>query len=438
MKITKFRGSIYARFLSAFIGAFLITMIIPVIGMVYIQTSHFVENCITKEVSDRTNNLKELISNHGLSVDDAIRIIKTDEIDIYKWNSLQDTGMTLSKAQISEAQQGKVITSSPSNKNRQQFAVFKAGNTWICVYANNKNNLVSVFQTIQIYTVVMPVILGTILLLFAAINVAKPIKRLSVASKRVADGDLSVEISAKVSGELRELIDNFNNMVKKLSENEYLHKEFVSNVSHEFNTPITSLKGYAKLLKKKSLTDEKRDEYADIIIYESDRLSRLCKDLLRLSELENSGKIVSQENFALDEQIREAVVLLQHAWEDKKIDIDLDLDEILYLGDKSLMYHVWINIISNAVKYTDENGKINICLKQDNGIIVTVADNGIGMAKEDLEKVFLRFYKTDKARNSSGSGLGLSIAKKIVELHKGSIQVDSKVKQGTTFTVRLP
>lgn len=437
LKIRGFYGSIYARFLSAFLGAFLIAILIPAIGINFIQVSR-VENNIAEKISDKANNLKELISIHGLSVDDAIRIVKTDEIDIDKLDSLQSAGIVLTDAQIAAAERGQIISQFHATEGRW-LIVFKTGDIWVYIHPNNQNGMFVFLRSMQIYLVVVPVVLGTVLIFLTAITVAKPIKKLSVASKRVAGGDLKVHIPAKGHGELRELTDNFNHMVKKLSENEYLHKEFVSNVSHEFNTPITSLMGYAKLLKRKTLTDEKRNEYANIILYESERLSKLCKDLLRLSELENQGRIEILETFSLDEQIREAVVLLQHSWEDKNIDIDLDMDEIFFSGDKALMYHVWINILSNAVKYTDKDGKIRISLKYDGGdIVATISDNGTGMSEEELEKVFVRFYKADRARNSSGSGLGLSITKKIVELHKGSIQVDSRKEMDTTFTVRLP
>jgi signal transduction histidine kinase len=437
LKIKRAFGSIYARFLFALIGAFLITMLIPVVGMFFIQGPN-IENNITKMTGEKATNLKQLVYRYNFSVEQAIDILKTDEFDIETYASLNKTNIVLTDNQVALAEKGKIITLLPEKKNITWFSVLKIGETWICIHPNSKNNMLSLFKNIQLYTVAVPIILGTALIFLAAIDVAKPIKKLSIASKHVADGDLTVQIPPKGIGELRELIDNFNHMVQKLSENEYLHKEFASNVSHEFNTPITSLKGYAKLLKRKLLTDEKRDEYADIIIYETDRLSRLSSNLLRLSELENKGKIIIRDKFALDEQLREAVVLLQSIWEDKNIDINLDLDEIKISGDKALLYQVWINIIFNAIKYSNIGGSIHIRLIQNNGVYVIILDNGIGMSQEELGKVFLRFYKADKSRNTAGSGLGLSIAKKIVELHGGEINVESQEKSGTTFTVFLP
>ena len=228
-------------------------------------------------------------------------------------------------------------------------------------------------------------------------------------------------------------------MIQVLSSNEYLHKEFVSNISHEFNTPITSLKGYAKLLKRSNLTTEKRQEYADIIIFESDRLSKLSSDLLRLSELENVGFVEEIQQFSLDEQIRDAMLLLENEWVKKQLDIDLDMDEAEYTGDKPLMYQVWVNIISNAIKYSTMNGKLLITLKKDESehIIIRIKDNGVGISKEDLDNIFLRFYQADKTRNSNGTGLGLSIAKKIIELHGGKISVESEIGKGSCFIIKL-
>jgi signal transduction histidine kinase len=163
----------------------------------------------------------------------------------------------------------------------------------------------------------------------------------------------------------------------------------------------------------------------------------LSADLLRLAELENEDSIGAKEKFSLDEQIRDALVLLQSKWEKKQIQIDLELDEVSFNGDKALMYQVWINLFSNAIKYTDENGQIKITLKQTDRIIVEILDNGIGILPEDLDRIFLRFYKTDKSRNSPGSGLGLSIVKKIVELHGGTITVENLPPKGSKFVIRL-
>jgi signal transduction histidine kinase len=284
---------------------------------------------------------------------------------------------------------------------------------------------------------VMQIIVGTIMIFVITATILRPIRRLIDASKKVAGGDLTVELPIKGFDEITELNKNFNYMVKQLAANEYLHKDFVSNVSHEFKTPITSLKGYAKLLKDPNLTSQKRNEYADIIIWESDRLASLSSNLLRLSELESDVLSCKKESFSLDEQIRDAVLFLQNEWESKNIELDLQLDEITFVGDKSLIYQVWINLFSNAVKYTAKDGKIKVNLFKKEKIVFEIIDNGIGISDDDLQNVFRKFYKADKSRNSKGTGLGLSIVKRIVELHKGTIYAESELGKGSKFTVIL-
>lgn len=275
--------------------------------------------------------------------------------------------------------------------------------------------------------------------IFIAVRLlVRPIKQLSAASKRVAEGDFDVHVEVSGHDEIAELAGNFNIMTLALSKNEYLHKDFVSNVSHEFKTPLTSMRGYAKLLKRQALTEEQKQEYLDILISETDRLSRMSSSLLRLSELEHEVILKHRESFCLDEQIRDALVLLQTEWEKKNMDVDLDLETVQYTGDKALMCQVWVNLIGNAIRYSNQNGMLRVGLRQmADGIRVEVADNGIGMRKEEQERVFERFYKADASRGSEGTGLGLTLCKKIIELHGGTISVQSEWGKGSTFLVTL-
>lgn len=279
--------------------------------------------------------------------------------------------------------------------------------------------------------------IGVIFIFVLTLSIIRPIKRLNRASKKVTKGDFSIEIPEKGHDEIAELTHNFNIMVKELSANEYLHKDFVSNVSHEFKTPITSLKGYAKLLKEPNISPEKQLEYFDIIISESERLSNLSTNLLKLSELENNALGINKEMFSLDEQIRDTLLLLQYEWEKKGLELDIELDEIVYIGDKALIYQMWVNLISNAIKYSNDGGSVKITLRKKDKIEATISDNGIGMSKEDTQNIFRRFYKADKSRNTSGTGLGLSIVQRIVELHGGNITVDSELGKGSSFVVAL-
>ncbi|MDE5576247.1 MAG: HAMP domain-containing histidine kinase [Oscillospiraceae bacterium] len=437
-KLRKFFGSIYIRFLAVFIGAFALSLIIPALGLGAAKAPE-IRRDAHSSVTETARNIQNLIRNRGMTAEEAIALFEKGDADIAVLDSLDGLDFPLSAMDVQTLERGDILSKMPDRNNRAMFAVFAAEDRWIIVRPDRHKGPMADFMGMQIFYVAVPLALGTVLIVLASITVARPIKRISGASKRVAEGDFSVQLEPKGSGEIRELTENFNSMIRGLSANEYLHKEFVSNISHEFNTPITSLKGYAKLLKRDDLTTEQREEYADIVIAESDRLSRLSADLLKLSELENKGLSPERKEFSLDEQIRSAVILLQQSWEEKSLDLDIDLEEVFFEGDESLLYQLWVNLISNAVRYTENGGEIKVSLSKDEAAVkVSVSDSGIGITDEEMENVFRRFYKADKSRSSRGTGLGLAIAKKIAELHGGDITVSGAVGVGSTFTVTLP
>jgi signal transduction histidine kinase len=228
-------------------------------------------------------------------------------------------------------------------------------------------------------------------------------------------------------------------MTAALSRNDYIHRDFVSNVSHEFKTPIASIKGFGKLLKDPDISETQRQEYIDIIVDESDRLWKLSSNVLKLSELENGVLGLKKEAFALDESIRRVVLLLQEKWEAKNIDLDIQLDEITYKGDQELMAQVIINLLTNAIHHSPVDGEIRIDLHATaKEITITIADTGKGISRADQEKIFDRFYKADQSRSTPGTGLGLTISQRIVSLHGGTIAVESELEKGSSFFVRLP
>lgn len=426
------------RFLVVFICTFALSLIIPALGLGAAKAPE-IRRDAHSSITETARNIQNLINSREMTVEEAIALFEKGDSDITVLNSLDELDFPLSAMDMQTLERGDILSKMPDRGNRAMFAVFAAEDRWIIVRPDRHRGPMADFMGMQIFYVAVPLALGTALIVIASINVAKPIKRISNASKKVAEGDFSVQLEPKGSGEIRELTENFNSMIRGLSANEYLHKEFVSNISHEFNTPITSLKGYAKLLKRDGLTSEQRTEYADIVIAESDRLSRLSADLLKLSELENKGLSPERNTFSLDEQIRSAVILLQQSWEDKALDLDIDLEEVSFEGDESLLYQLWVNLISNAVRYTENGGEIKVLLsKGEAAVTVSVSDNGMGMTREEMENVFRRFYKADKSRSSRGTGLGLAIAKKIAELHGGDITVSGAVGVGSTFTVTLP
>ena len=185
----------------------------------------------------------------------------------------------------------------------------------------------------------------------------RPIKKLSRAMKQVSDGDFSIRLNENEAvGEFRELVTSYNHMAEELSGIEMFRKDFINNFSHEFKTPIISIRGFARQLEREDLTDEQRREYTSIIVAESERLANMSSNILLLSKLENQQIVCDKAEYSLDEQIRSCILLLEKQWSDKEIELDLQLEELSYNGNEEMMSHVWVNLISNAIKYSPEGG----------------------------------------------------------------------------------
>lgn len=270
-------------------------------------------------------------------------------------------------------------------------------------------------------------------------KIVNPIKKITDATKKVASGDFTIELETKRNDEIGELTHNFNKMVKELNSIECLQKDFINNVSHEIKTPISSIQGVAKLLEADDLSKEERKEYAEIIKEESDRLLYLSTNILKLAKLENQERIMNKTKVNIAEQIRRTISVLEPKWKEKNIKFNVSLKEQEFLGEKDLMYQVWMNIIENSIKFSKQDGQIDVKMKTNqDSIIVEIKDYGIGMEEEEAKKIFDRFYQVDKSHTKPGAGLGMTIAKRIVELSGGKIEVKSKLNESTTFIVTLP
>lgn len=291
-------------------------------------------------------------------------------------------------------------------------------------------------------TITFAAIIGLVLVIVVFKHVIGPIRKMSDATKKVAKGDFNVQIENKKirKDEIGTLTENFNMMVRELESNEYLSKEFMSNVSHEFKTPIASIQGFANLLKDKDISEKDKEEYIDIIIEESGRLANLSNNIQQLSKLENKKGLIQKQKVAIDEQIRKCIIILNNKLEEKNIEIGMDEDKDVFLNvNEDMMHQVWINLINNAIKYTDDNGRIDIIIDEfKDRVVVEVKDTGRGIKEENVDKIFEKFYQEDSSHNSEGNGLGLAIVKKIVELHKGTIEVKSKIGEGSSFIVTIP
>lgn len=287
---------------------------------------------------------------------------------------------------------------------------------------------------------VISIIVGTILSHTVGKRPLNVIREIDDATKEVVKGNFTVRLNEDiVAEELHSMAHNFNTMVRELSNTEILRKDFIENVSHEFQTPLSAIEGYAALLQNQSLTTQKRQEYAKRILVNARRLSDLSGNILLLSRLEHQELEIQKETYALDEQIREAILLFETKWTQKKLCLEVDLSAIRYKGNKELLMQVWQNLIGNAVKFVAQKGEIRITLRiEKNDVIVTVADNGIGMSEAVQKRIYEKFYQADTSRTGIGNGLGLALAKRIVDLHDGTLTVASAEGKGTMFTVTLP
>ena len=280
----------------------------------------------------------------------------------------------------------------------------------------------------------------TLIITCLAHKLMNPIRKLIEATDEVSKGNFSIRLNEdNVKHEILNMNVSFNKMVNELSSIETLRNDFIINVSHEFKTPIAAIEGYATLLQDSDLSESERMEYTKIILESSRQLSSLSGNILKLSKLETQEIVPDKKYFYLDEQLRQALLLLENQWSKKNIDIDMDLKTTRYYGSEDLLMQVWLNIFSNAIKFTPENGLIITKLKAtSDSIHICISDNGIGMSEEVQSRIFDKFYQGDKSRNFQGNGLGLTLVKKILDLCKCEISVKSKLNEGTTFNIYLP
>ena len=292
-----------------------------------------------------------------------------------------------------------------------------------------------------VWLVAISIILGSLTTVFLIRFFSTPIFTLGAAVNRVAEGDFSVRLDTdRGFAEMRKINDSFNKMVKELSANETLSHDFVSNVSHEFKTPITAIEGYATLLGGSEGTTDEQREYIDKILFNTGRLSALVGNILLLSKVDNSTLPVKKVIYRLDEQIRQSIVALEPKWSEKNITPEVELEEIYYNGAESLFFHVWNNLIDNAIKFGEADSTVKITLLNENDrIVFEVFDEGEGISPDDTKRVFDRFYQSDSSHKAEGNGLGLALVKQIVEREGGTVSCKNRNdgKRGAVFTVTL-
>ena len=274
------------------------------------------------------------------------------------------------------------------------------------------------------------------------IMVDRPTRKILNATEKIAEGDFSTRLKIKHEyGKYNEydlIMENLNKMAIELQKNEVLKTDFISNVSHEIKTPLAVIQNYATLLQDETLDSESRKNYAKTLITASKRITDLITNILKLNKLENQEIQEKHEVFNLTEALSESVIEFETLIEKKNLELNCDFDEVSIFSSKSLLEIVWNNLISNAIKFTPDGGKINIFLKRKNkSVEIKVADTGCGMTSEVGAKIFEKFYQGDASHSTQGNGLGLALVKKVIDILGGEISVQSKLNKGSTFTILL-
>lgn len=293
----------------------------------------------------------------------------------------------------------------------------------------------------MLWIIILSVSIGGAITFIISRKFFDPITKLGQAMSRVAKGDFSVRLDSKREfKEIERIYADFNVMAKELGATEILQTDFVSNVSHEFKTPINAIEGYATLLQggDSPVTDDQAI-YVEKILYNTKRLSSLVGNILLLSKVDNQAIVSNESSFRLDEQIRQSLVILEPEWEKKEIELDVELEELQFHGNENLLLHVWNNIIGNAIKFDPVGGLVRIRLKQVDGFAVcTIEDNGPGISETDKKHIFDKFFQSDSSHKEEGNGLGLSLVKQILSIYNGFVDVEDSVIGGCKFTVCIP
>lgn len=314
--------------------------------------------------------------------------------------------------------------------------LYKGNMAVLSVQLDTVDEQLAIYQ--YFVTLASILIIGSIFIGVTSHYIIKPIQVVTRATKELAKGNYHIRLSLNQKDEIGVLANSFNEMANQLNQVEKSRQEFVSNVSHEIQSPLTSIKGFSQILLNNQIPEAEKEKCLQFIFIESNRLSKLGEQLLKLSSLESEKHPYTPSFYELDEQIRKTIISLEPQWNEKRIHLHLQLPKTIIFADQDLLAQVWMNVITNSIKFTPENGSISITLNSnDKHIQIAIQDSGVGISKEDIPFIFQRFYQADRSRdrNQKGNGLGLSIVKKIVEIHEGTITVKSDPLKGTCFII---
>ena len=392
------------------------------------------------------NNAKEQLAEMAVSINTLNETVKdiTPERTVslvtnssFTYSQLKSTNKRVSDGYEDIQKKGYYITA--SGMIPKATMVIKIQDQYYLIESFSNDSLYWIVNFVIILSFIGCIVIGTIITVFVGRTILKPLHEISRATSEVARGNFKVRVRVPDDIEYGMLANNFNKMAVQLSEIETLRGDFISSVSHEFKTPLASIQGFAKLLQDENISEEDRKEYTQVIIDETSRLTKLSTNILKLTKLENQKTIGKKSKFLLDEQIRKIIVMLEPEWSKKDIELDVDLEEITYIGNEELMAQIWQNIINNAIKFTGVGGNIGVKLyRSEQCIVVKISDDGPCIPDEKRTKIFEKFYQGDHSRSTDGNGLGLALVQRVVELCNGSVWVENTAPTGVCFTVQLP
>ena len=295
---------------------------------------------------------------------------------------------------------------------------------------------------ILLFTAFICTVVGTVLSMFVMKLPLKPVNRLITQLNRLADGDFKARLHfgkpLQSHPSFQEAERSFNKMAEELEQTELLRSDFINNFSHEFKTPIVSIAGFAKLLKRERLSEEQRREYIGIIEEESLRLAAMATNVFNLTKVENQQILAEVSHYNLSEQLRSAVLLLEDKWARKNLEFDLEFGEYGIEANEELLKQVWINLLDNAIKFSPEGGLVAVNVEEkEKSLAVSIENRGRPIAEEDLKKIFNKFYQADESHAAEGNGVGLAIVRRVVKLHGGTVRAENG-ENSVRFTVTLP
>lgn len=429
-------GTVYVKVVAVMLAVIFISVVVPY-SIFNVYYKKYAADEIKYFFIQNLKTAARYLQEHDLPLDDMGHLYSAGTFQVLVQPDTEGLVLTPEQKKVLETEEEPILTNWRGEKE-----VYAAVARYQDVYViwrlqTDGDGLFQKTHFAGMLALFVSILVGSFIAIIAGRKMTGPIRKLNDATKRVAAGEFSLQLKNPYRDEIGSLINSFNIMTRELASVEMLRSDFVSDISHEFKTPLTAIEGYAKLLVDETDPDERRG-YVQIITEETQRLSTLAQNILTLNKLEKGNIPVQRSRVCVDEQIRRALTLCEPKWSAKHLELELELDEAEIEGLEPLLMQVWTNLIDNAIKFSAEGKKIWITLvNEGRHTIFQIQDEGPGIPEIDRNHIFEKFYKGDKSRGSDGNGLGLSIVRRVVEIHNGTISVQNREQGGACFTVTL-